>query len=527
MGKRGQVSFEYIVIAGILLVITLPFFYYAFSESNTAIKLNQADDAVKSIARAADTVYSLGPGSKLFVVVSIPDGVQNTSITSKTVQLQLSIYGGVSDIYANTKANLTGSIPTARGTYKLSLEMLNSGLVAIGAFNDTTVPSVIWTSPSGTQVSNDTTLQANTNKAGYCKFASSDMAFSSMTNIMSGYSLSHSYYLGQLAEGDYIYYVRCNDTSGNVMDSSAIIDFSINVTSDTIAPNVSNTKIENSSVKLNDYVCVNATITDNGAISAAKVMFTTPLEDPFQKVQNYTMSDTGNCSGASGDNIYGVKVKMQVVGLWYLNITYGIDDDGNVGQEIVSATSNITIRVNESSTINGTNTSITYNALNYSAVDIGLYFSSSPNATKNQSSVSTTDVTEDLIDDSRTTPSSSYKFKVNQVNYEGFILQINKSPSPYSKVVVRIKFDSADILPYNLTAWGYLPDGDRLQMNFSQNFSVTHVRNINLRDRGDNEFDVTNLMKNAGYNKIKIRLAPTVQMDGKRADITEADIGIS
>ena len=529
MGKRGQSSFEYIIIVGVLLIIIIPFFYYAFSESNSNIKLNQADDAVKAIAGAADSVYSLGPGSKQFVYITIPDGVTSTSVTSKTVQLQISIFGGTSDIYATTKANLTGSLPASKGTYRLSLEMLSNGLVAIGSYNDTTPPTVTWTFPSGKQTSNDTTLKANKNKQGNCKYSATDISFSSMPNVMIGSGLSHESYLGQLAEGNYLYYVRCNDTSGNVMNSSALINFTVNITSDTIPPNVSNTRIDNSSVRLNDYICVNATITDNIGVAQAKVMFTTPLEEPFQKIQNFTMQDISNCSGTSGDNIYGVRVKMQAVGIWYLNITYGIDSDGNVGQEIVTATSNISITVNESGPgANVTNgTVIIYTSLNYSSVDVGLYFSSNPNATKNQSAVSTTDITTDLIDDSRTTPSASYKFKLNSNTYEGFIFQLNQSPAPLGKIVVRVKFDSADVLPYNLTAWAYLPDGDRLQMNFSQNFSVTHVRNINIRDRGENEFDVTNLAKNGGYNKIKVRFAPTANMDGKRTDITETDIGIS
>ncbi len=526
MCKTGQASVEYVIIVGVLLIITIPFFYYAFSESNTNIKLNQADDAVKTIARAADSVYSFGPGSKQLVYITIPEGVSSSSVTSKTIQMQLSIFGGTSDIYAITKANLTGSIPTSRGTYKLSLEMLSNGIVAIGTFNDTNPPSVIWTSPSGKQTNNDTTLKANTNEAGNCKFDTSDVSYNSMGNLMTGNSLTHEFYLGQVAESNYLYYVRCNDTSGNVMNSSALINFTVNITSDTIPPNVSNTKIDNSSVKLNDYICVNATITDNVAISKAEVMFTTPLEEPFQKVQNFTMQDIGNCSGFSGDNVYGVKVKMQAVGVWYVNTTYGIDNDGNVGTEIVTATSNISITVNETGS-NASNQTIIYNALNYSAVDLGLYFSSSPNATKNQSALSITDITNDLIDDSRTTPSASYKFKLNANTYEGFILQLNQSPSLFGKIVLRIKFDSSDILPYNLTAWTYHSDGDRLQMNMSQNFSVTHVRNINVRDRGDNEFDVTNILKNSGYNQIKVSIAPTSKMDGKRADITEADIGRS
>ena len=83
--KKAQSSLEYLILIGILLVITIPLFYYAINKSYETIKINQAEDFVSSLTKAADEVYSLSPGTKKHIIVNIPGGTQNIEITENEI----------------------------------------------------------------------------------------------------------------------------------------------------------------------------------------------------------------------------------------------------------------------------------------------------------------------------------------------------------------------------------------------------------------------------------------------------------
>ena len=129
---KGQTSFEYVILVGAILVLVVPLFYYVSYESSTNLRINQANDAVKSIARTADTIYAFGPGAKNYVWVTIPSGINNVTILDNEIIMTLTQYGGKTDLVAYTRANITGNIPSSQGTYKIPIEMLDSDEVKIG-----------------------------------------------------------------------------------------------------------------------------------------------------------------------------------------------------------------------------------------------------------------------------------------------------------------------------------------------------------------------------------------------------------
>ncbi len=240
---KAQASMEYVMVMGIILVVLIPLMYYSLNTSSENIKSRQAEDAINSLSNAVDDVYALNPGTKKYVWISIPGGVQNTAVNSSEISLTLSIGGSKSDIFSTTKAKVTGQIPTQQGTYKIPVEHLESGVVLIGEGNDTQAPVVVWKSPEGATC-NPVTLRANTNEPATCKFDSSDKNYSQMTFLMMGNSLGHNYELGVQNEGAYLYYVRCSDVFNNAMNTSAVINFTVNLQScgqtinETTPPNV-------------------------------------------------------------------------------------------------------------------------------------------------------------------------------------------------------------------------------------------------------------------------------------------------
>lgn len=224
---KGQASLEYIIIVGALLVILIPLFYYAANTSSESIKLSQAEDVVETLGRAADDVYLLSPGTKKYVWVSLPGSVQGVQLNGTEIALTFNIYGKTSDVTTTTKAPLTGQIPLRKGTYRIAVEHLDSGIVLIGEGNDTAAPNVVWKSPDG-EACNPITLRATTDEAALCRFDTADESYDTMTFQMTGNALGHSSDQGVQAEGSFTYYVRCSDAFHNVMESSAVIGYSIN-----------------------------------------------------------------------------------------------------------------------------------------------------------------------------------------------------------------------------------------------------------------------------------------------------------
>ena len=129
--KRAQVSIEYLIMTGIVLVILIPLIYYAFSEYNASISLNEAGETVDSLKAIADQVYIMGPGSKQYTTINIPGGVENITLENNEILLKIHMFGAVSDIHKKTKGNVTGIINATKGTYIISAESLDNGTIIL------------------------------------------------------------------------------------------------------------------------------------------------------------------------------------------------------------------------------------------------------------------------------------------------------------------------------------------------------------------------------------------------------------
>ena len=90
-------------------------------------------------------------------------------------------------------------------------------------------------------------------------------------------------------------------------------------------PAISNPNTNTSSINLNEYFCLNATVTDASGISVvyAEVWNTTSW-------LNYTMTETGgSCSGTGSDGVYGVSIQGTSIGLWNYSKVYANDTFNN------------------------------------------------------------------------------------------------------------------------------------------------------------------------------------------------------
>jgi hypothetical protein len=111
MKNRAQVSLEYMTMLGISLVIFAGVLYVAtllVSEQRTQIDVDTAYRAVRGIKELSDFIYVHGDPSKTRSTIHIPGNVQNLSIRDHVVRLRLGVGSSFTDVYAVTKANMTG-----------------------------------------------------------------------------------------------------------------------------------------------------------------------------------------------------------------------------------------------------------------------------------------------------------------------------------------------------------------------------------------------------------------------------------
>ena len=127
---KAQIATEYIVLLSVILFVLIPLLYYSIQESSTTITLNDAKDTVQTLAKTADYVYALGPGTSTVALITIPAGGIGSSVSGKEVTLTLVGYG---DVVAASKANLTGNFSYLKGTYEIPVTSLDNGIVRIGS----------------------------------------------------------------------------------------------------------------------------------------------------------------------------------------------------------------------------------------------------------------------------------------------------------------------------------------------------------------------------------------------------------
>ncbi len=115
---------EYLMIIGLILLVLIPVAYYSLKEIRTSTIQNSAEDAVRTLALAADEVYALGPGSRKLVEINMPDGVTQEEIgcpgtcqeiEEKKIMLTISIYGNEADIFARAKSQVQGNVSKSAG----------------------------------------------------------------------------------------------------------------------------------------------------------------------------------------------------------------------------------------------------------------------------------------------------------------------------------------------------------------------------------------------------------------------------
>ncbi|MBU1205244.1 MAG: hypothetical protein KKA61_00125 [Nanoarchaeota archaeon] len=129
MGK-AQASVEYLLVAGLIILIILPSIYvfYSYSQrSNEEIRQSQLSRVGNNIVDAAEKIYYLGEPSKATLDATMPEGIRKMEIWCNQ-ELVFFLADG-SEIAFKSRVNITADSTCAgRCCYNFTKEDYSPGL---------------------------------------------------------------------------------------------------------------------------------------------------------------------------------------------------------------------------------------------------------------------------------------------------------------------------------------------------------------------------------------------------------------
>ncbi len=131
---RGQISTEYIIVLGVILLAVIPLIYFSFNKAGQETNLNDAEHAISTLQSAIDRIYALGPGNQDVVRVSFPKSVNSIALSSdsKSIIMKVDIYGGSSDFTLTAKTTLSlNNIQPTSGMHFITIQYLDNNIISL------------------------------------------------------------------------------------------------------------------------------------------------------------------------------------------------------------------------------------------------------------------------------------------------------------------------------------------------------------------------------------------------------------
>jgi hypothetical protein len=149
MKKRGQISFEYLMVMGFVTFVLMVLLGIALSYSTNIsdrLKVIQIENFAKKIVTSSETVFYAGKPSKTTILVDLPDGVQSittpinvTTGYAKGILISYNTVGGLTTSFydSNVPINITakgcdgmspGTLCPNRGTRNIVTEAQENGV---------------------------------------------------------------------------------------------------------------------------------------------------------------------------------------------------------------------------------------------------------------------------------------------------------------------------------------------------------------------------------------------------------------
>jgi len=177
---------------------------------------------------------------------------------------------------------------------------------------DTTSPSITGHIPNGTITSSSASLNITTNENSTCRYStSSNIAYINMTGIFTDSSTLHNVSLSSLSNGAKTYYVRCNDTVGNINETDYLATFTVSVSSSgfTSSSNSGSGSIPNSPTTQTTTSTSTTTTTSSSQTTKETTQTTTESTNEKTSTQSTNTPTSDQTISVEGNSPFGNFVK--------------------------------------------------------------------------------------------------------------------------------------------------------------------------------------------------------------------------
>ncbi|MFH0868845.1 MAG: hypothetical protein V1839_01315 [archaeon] len=132
----GQAAIEQLVIMMLLFVVLLSVFIYSNTNAMGSARVEQASEAIRAVASAADKIGAMDAGTKMFVGITLPDGIILANVSQSEILMRVETPSGETDVVESPNTQMTGNLPTGAGVYTVQLEVLNTSVVNISTVSE-------------------------------------------------------------------------------------------------------------------------------------------------------------------------------------------------------------------------------------------------------------------------------------------------------------------------------------------------------------------------------------------------------
>lgn len=132
MEKRGQISFEYMILVGFvtfIIISTLALAYIYSGSIKDQIKDSQINNYAKKIVATAEKVFYQGEPSKATISVYLPDGVEDVSIYQNNIFVTLQTSSGTEKISFSSDVPIEGTLLSGMGIKKIEIKAEEDAVV--------------------------------------------------------------------------------------------------------------------------------------------------------------------------------------------------------------------------------------------------------------------------------------------------------------------------------------------------------------------------------------------------------------
>ncbi len=128
--KKAQVSMEYIIIIGFVIIMLIPatYIYIRYSGSSSdALSSSKASQIANEIVKAANEVYYLGEDNQKNIEVSFPSNIEAIEFVNKEIVFRTKdSKGNIQEIVEVASVPLSGILPNIQGKKSITVRSLGN-----------------------------------------------------------------------------------------------------------------------------------------------------------------------------------------------------------------------------------------------------------------------------------------------------------------------------------------------------------------------------------------------------------------